>query len=352
MDTTEVETLDAALAGEILEAVAAFADGVIGPATARPEAPPSPEQVDAIVEEAAELGILGDSGAGLWEAPRLPASVALSHRALARLATRSAGIALQLHTLALGRVLCRRLGLAPSGRAIPLLPTPTDLPIPDRAPAESGFVQAAGWDALLVPGAEAEPGHLGWALYGADTLDREVVPDSHGLEETRTWAVRIPADVEPAARATSEATLLFEALGMEALGLVAIGLGSCRDALARARTYASERRQGGQLLREHPAIQLLLGRCRANIDAVAALLDHVETAPTTPAALCTALGLRSVAHPLLCEAATDALQVLGGYGYMRDYGMERALRDNQHLKLRAGPPDTLRLFLGLREVSR
>ena len=43
------------------------------------------------------------------------------------------------------------------------------------------------------------------------------------------------------------------------------------------------------------------------------------------------------------------VQVLGGYGYMRDYGQERALRDNRHLRLLLSPPRRTHLYLGTEE---
>ena len=59
---------------------------------------------------------------------------------------------------------------------------------------------------------------------------------------------------------------------------------------------------------------------------------------------------RVVAHPLLCAAANQALQVLGGTGYMRDAGLEKIVRDANHLKVSFGAPDDLRLFLAAVEA--
>ncbi|MBN1852596.1 MAG: hypothetical protein JW829_07720 [Pirellulales bacterium] len=50
-------------------------------------------------------------------------------------------------------------------------------------------------------------------------------------------------------------------------------------------------------------------------------------------------------HPLLCAAANDAMQVFGGSGYTREIGLEKIVRDCNHLRLICGTPDELLLFL-------
>jgi alkylation response protein AidB-like acyl-CoA dehydrogenase len=54
---------------------------------------------------------------------------------------------------------------------------------------------------------------------------------------------------------------------------------------------------------------------------------------------------RLAALSLSASAVTDAMQVLGGYGYMEDYGMEKRLRDVTVLKSMAGTPQYLKRFI-------
>ena len=53
----------------------------------------------------------------------------------------------------------------------------------------------------------------------------------------------------------------------------------------------------------------------------------------------------SQVHNLLCAAANDALQVFGGLGYLPETGLEKIVRDNNHLRLLCGTSRELMLFL-------
>src|SRR5439155_1150390 len=113
--------------------------------------------------------------------------------------------------------------------------------------------------------------------------------------------------------------------GRVGIGALAIGLG--RASVEAATAYAKERRQFGRPIAEFEMIQWKLVRARTELDA-ARLLVHRAAAladagkPFTEAA--------SKAKLYASEAATRAadasLQVLGGYGYLRDFPIERHLR--------------------------
>jgi len=370
--TAPAPTLSADDLAAVAAAVQSFAAQEIAPRCARPERPPSPGEVEQVACAAREFGLLAsdpDEPASLWE--RLDASgVALSTASLATLAGESPGIAWHLHTLALGAALERALGRAPSTSAVAALelagglgrgplgallagerltPAARDLLGEQLAGGRGGCgVQAAeGWERLLAP--RLSPGGaVEWLVFDRAALTLEPQHGAHGLDETVAWRVTLPDPLPPALAASPAegAAALALGLGLNALGALAVGLGSARSALRRARTYAGQRVQGGRAIAGHPAVQLLLGAAEANVTAVAALLEAAGPAPRGLAALRRALALAAAGHPLLCAAATDALQVLGGYGYMRDYGVEAALRANQHLRLLATTPRDVHLFLG------
>jgi len=54
----------------------------------------------------------------------------------------------------------------------------------------------------------------------------------------------------------------------------------------------------------------------------------------------------------LAHGASAALQVFGGQGYMRDSGLEKALRDVNHLRLLGGSPSELRTCVAAWEASQ
>jgi alkylation response protein AidB-like acyl-CoA dehydrogenase len=107
-----------------------------------------------------------------------------------------------------------------------------------------------------------------------------------------------------------------------------IALGIARAAYDRAIDYAAQRVQGGRPIVRHQAMQLLLADMAIRVEAARGL---VWKAVATAAAGEPSLKLASMAKTFASDAAvanaTDAIQVLGGNGYMHEYGVEKLLRD-------------------------
>jgi len=107
-----------------------------------------------------------------------------------------------------------------------------------------------------------------------------------------------------------------------------IALGIARAAYDRAFEYARERIQGGQPIVNHQAIQVLLADMAIRVEAARGL---VWNALHASAAAQPSIVLASMAKTFASDAAvanaTDAIQVLGGNGYMHEYGVEKLLRD-------------------------
>jgi len=363
-----------------LDAVSAFVSTSVAPLTSRPEAPAGKEELVSITEGAARTGLLGEgAGLGLWEGVEDPAGIRFSLGALERVAGAGAGIAFHLHCLALGAYLGRKLGYEASQSTVVLLQgrngfargalakllSNDELEETEKALLSEFFpaiddngspniLQAGdGWQSLVFPTFNKTRSLIEWLQCDRDALEVETYESSHGLDETRSQRVLLDTntkDLEIAKISEEQSsTLYIEAVGLNAAAMIALGLGSARTALAKARAYASERRQGNKIINEHAAVRLLLGRASADLGIVAAALETVVRPPCRLSELNAVLRLRASAHPLLCRAATDLLQVFGGYGYIQDYGMEKVLRDNQHLKLSFGTPKEIQLFLGIQE---
>lgn len=139
-------------------------------------------------------------------------------------------------------------------------------------------------------------------------------------------------------------------VGCDWLGQAAVALGTAERAVADAADYAAGRVQGGVVIREHAAIRLLLGRAEHDVAVLADVLArHADTplADLDPARLLRwAADARLVAGEHAARAVTDALQVLGGYGYMDEYGLSKRLRDLTALRVLHGGPDQLVLLRG------
>jgi len=111
-------------------------------------------------------------------------------------------------------------------------------------------------------------------------------------------------------------------------GIGAIAVGIARAAYECARDYAKQRVQFGQPIAANQAIQFMLADMATSIDAARLLvwraaekLDRGQRA-TKEAAMA-----KFYAADVAMRVTTDAVQILGGYGYMRDYPVEKMMRD-------------------------
>ena len=138
--------------------------------------------------------------------------------------------------------------------------------------------------------------------------------------------------------------------GRIGIGALALGLG--RAALETAIAYAKERRQFGRPIAEFEMIQWKLVRARTQLDA-GRLLVHRAAAladcgkPFSAAASKAKLYATEAAS----RAANDCLQILGGYGYLRDYPVERIVRDARLMEIGEGTSEVQRIVIA-RDLAR
>jgi len=125
------------------------------------------------------------------------------------------------------------------------------------------------------------------------------------------------------------------------LGIAAVATGIARAALEHAIAYAAQREQFQQQLRAFEGIQFKLADMATRVDAAAALLDSAVAAP----------GQRVVAIAKLFASetamwvSTQAVQIFGGYGYMRDYPVEKLMRDAKATEMFTGTNEDLRVLI-------
>ncbi|HEY6098018.1 MAG TPA: acyl-CoA dehydrogenase family protein [Anaeromyxobacter sp.] len=350
--------------GPVAASVERFCRETIDPRVERPELVVPGSELARIAAGAREAGILPSPGApgfALWEDAREAGALARSLAILERLGESCAGIAFHLHRVSLAARVARETrivasndpalhlgGMGWDGLA-ELLSGGSALPAA-ALDGEPLLVHAAEpWDELWMAAVDgAEPC---WLRLPRPALRVAAVAGQHGLDEMPLWEVRVPrASAERAvARGEPARRILADALCISALGMVAMALGAARHGLRLARAHAAARRQGGASIREHPAVQQLLGEAAAAVATVAAALGGVNALPSTVAGLAQALGLRATAHRLLCESANASLQIMGGMGYMRDAGAEKIVRDENHLRLLEGSPSELWRFIARAE---
>ncbi len=125
------------------------------------------------------------------------------------------------------------------------------------------------------------------------------------------------------------------AAALARLGVAATAVGIARMALEHARDYAAQREQFGRPLRAFEGMQNKLADMTVLVRAAESLVERAAAAGDA--------SLSSAAKVFASEAAievtTQAVQVFGGYGYMRDYPVERLMRDAKATELMAEPND-------------
>lgn len=134
------------------------------------------------------------------------------------------------------------------------------------------------------------------------------------------------------------------------IGSLCLGLG--RAALEAAVNYAKERVQFGKPIAHHQSIQNMLADMAMQVDAArllvwraAWLLDQGQRRPLE------ASMAKCFAADMAMQVTTDAVQVFGGYGYIRDYPVEKYMRDAKVMQIYEGTNQIQRMVMA-HELTR
>ncbi len=138
-------------------------------------------------------------------------------------------------------------------------------------------------------------------------------------------------------------------------GVGAQGVGVAQGALDEAVRYAREREQFEKKIISFQAVQHILAdmatlveAARALVYSVARYIDQSEK----PKEISKVSGMAKVfASDVAMKVTTDAVQIFGGYGYMRDYPVEKMMRDAKILQIYEGTNQIQRNVIGL-ELSK
>jgi alkylation response protein AidB-like acyl-CoA dehydrogenase len=196
---------------------------------------------------------------------------------------------------------------------------------------------------LAVTDPEAGRGGLSLFIVEADTPGLEVGPamkkmGSHASPTAEVFLddCRVPADALLGTPGRGFFGFLRSA-SSERLVLTALLLGVLEACVDRALVYAREREQFGRPIGEFQAIRMKLADMRVAVDAGEGLIDRA--AAVVEAGHDARIEI-SAAKLFVSEAAVthglQAMQVLGGYGYMQEYELERMFRDMKLMTVGGG----------------
>jgi len=145
---------------------------------------------------------------------------------------------------------------------------------------------------------------------------------------------------------------LITHINHERCGNAAMCIGAAQGALEYAVRYMNERTVGGKPIAELQGLQWKVADMATRLEGARLLLlraVHLAGPHGTPPALETAMAktAANLAAKYVCD---EAIQLLGGYGYSREYPVERAYRDIRGLCIGAGTIEIQRNFIGSQVV--
>jgi butyryl-CoA dehydrogenase len=194
-----------------------------------------------------------------------------------------------------------------------------------------------GMSAFIVP--TATPGYV------VARLEDKLGQHSSDTAQINFDNCRIPAENLIGAEGEGY-RIALSALEGGRIGIAAQSIGMARSALEFAIDYAKQRESFGQTLFSHQAVGFRLADCATQLEAARQLTWH-------------AAALRDAGRPCLKEAAmaklfaseaaeficSAAIQTLGGYGYVKDFPLERIYRDVRVCQIYEGTSDIQKIII-------
>jgi len=146
---------------------------------------------------------------------------------------------------------------------------------------------------------------------------------------------------------------MMKTLSLSRLFTAAQAVGLAKGAMDEAISYARRRIQFGKPISHHGQIQLMIADMATGIESArlltyqtAMLFDQGEWKKAETVSAMAKL----MASDTAMNVATDAVQIMGGYGYMKDYPVERMMRDAKLIQIDSGTNQMMKLIIG-RELT-
>ncbi|WP_176590632.1 acyl-CoA dehydrogenase family protein [Sphingobium sp. EM0848] len=146
---------------------------------------------------------------------------------------------------------------------------------------------------------------------------------------------------------------LMEAFDLERCGNATMALGQASGALEEILTYVQERRQFGKPIVDFQAVQLRIAEMQMRVDAARLLIYRAasNTQMGLPSMLESSLA-KCFANEIAREVTGHAVQLMGAYGYSREFPMERRLRDAWGWGIAGGAVDIQKVNIASALIGR
>lgn len=146
---------------------------------------------------------------------------------------------------------------------------------------------------------------------------------------------------------------LMSAFGLERCGNATMGLGVAAGALEQALAYTQERQAFGKPIVDFQAVQLRLAEMAMKVEAARLLIHRAASsaADGLPTVYQSSLA-KCYSNEIVREVTAHGMQVMGGYGYHKEYGMEQRHRDGFAWGIAGGVTDVQKTNITAAMVGR
>jgi acyl-CoA dehydrogenase len=226
------------------------------------------------------------------------------------------------------------------------------------------FITGGSISSLYTVFATAEPGKRNYRAFNLFIVPRDTPGISSGKKENKMGhrcsdtsevifdEVRVPAE-NLIGQEGEGFKIAMKTLDKSRAGIAASGVGIARAAMEAAVQYAQERETFGRSLAAHQAIAFMLADMAIKIETARLI--------TWKAAWLADQGLpnnyessiaKCYATDICMQVATDAVQIFGGYGYSKEYPVERYLRDAKLMQIYEGANQIQRIVISRNVLRR
>jgi alkylation response protein AidB-like acyl-CoA dehydrogenase len=191
---------------------------------------------------------------------------------------------------------------------------------------------------------------------GSPGLSADVPEDKMGLMSSVTTTMLFDSVRIPAERRLGEEgqglPIALAGLDSGRLGIAAVATGVAQGALDVAVRYARDRESFGKPIIEHQGLAFLLADMAAAVESARAMYVYAARLRDAGRPFSRQASIaKMVATDNAMKVTTDAVQVLGGAGYTKDYPVERYMRETKVMQIFEGTNQIQRLVIG-RDLAR
>ncbi|MCH7964810.1 MAG: acyl-CoA dehydrogenase [Bacteroidetes bacterium] len=207
---------------------------------------------------------------------------------------------------------------------------------------------------LVMATTDKEKAHKGISTFlvekGTEGFGHGVKEDKLGIRSSDTCSITFESCKVPAENLVWEEgkgfNFAMSTLNGGRIGIAAQAIGIAEASLDAALKYSQERKAFGREISKFQAIQFMIADMAVKIDAAkmltlkAAALKDADKSYVTEAAMA-----KLYASKISVECALDSIQIHGGYGYVREYLVERYLRDSKITEIYEGTSEIQRIVI-------